>query len=182
MNFLPEENKASIRKEYLRRIVLVSGLFFAVIFVAATALLVPVIVFLSGYKTNVDRHVLSGSQKMSQIDIKEANEDIKKINYHISILENKKNDYRLSPIFSKILNKKTASVRITRLTYEKLKEGNNDKIFISGKVGLRQDLLDFEKSLKNEFGEQNVVSPITNLLKEREADFSLNIYVKKGKM
>jgi len=182
MNLLPEENKVSIKKEYLRRIIFVSGLFFACVAGAATALLVPAIIFLSGYKANIDRQILSGAQRISQINTKEADKDIKDMNYRISILESGKNDARLSPIFVKILNEKTASVKITRLSYEKSKDGGDDKILINGKAGLRKDLLDFEKSLKNDFGEQKVRSPISNLLKEKEADFSLVIYVAKRKM
>lgn len=177
MNLLPEEDKISVKKEYLKRLMIVSGLFFVCCLAVASTFLFPALLFLSNYRSNLDGRISAFAEKISKLNTKELDKEIKRAKARISILESKKNNARLSPVFAKIIGKKTPSVKIIGLTYEKSKDGAGDKILISGKAGLRQDLLAFENRLKNDFGEQKVQSPISNLLKEKNTDFSLIIYI-----
>ena len=71
---------------------------------------------------------------------------------------------------------KTKGIKITDLNYDGVKGAEKGKILVSGSAEERQGLLGFINLLKNEFGEENVLSPVSNLLNEKNASFSLTIF------
>src|SRR3989344_3561519 len=82
-------------------------------------------------------------------------------------------------------HKKNSGVKITSFSYEKgntskIKDKvsiDDDKISLYGKARKRDDLLLFENQLKKEWGDQKIVSPVSNLINEKDLDFSLTLYI-----
>ena len=70
-------------------------------------------------------------------------------------------------------------VKITYFSYEKGEE--DGKISLTGKAETRDDLVIFESRLKKELGDNKVVSPVSNLIKEKDLNFSLSLYVQNEK-
>ena len=52
-----------------------------------------------------------------------------------------------------------------------------DKISLYGKAQKRDDLIIFENRLKKEIGDSKVVSPVSNLINEKDFVFSLTLYI-----
>ncbi|MEK9183513.1 MAG: hypothetical protein AAB890_00375, partial [Patescibacteria group bacterium] len=93
----------------------------------------------------------------------------------ISVLKSSQEKSDLSFIIEKIIEMKTKGVKIIGLNYEGMKSEEKGKISMSGIAQERQDLLDFIDLLKKEFSEEDVLSPVSNLLNEKNTSFSLTI-------
>jgi len=91
-------------------------------------------------------------------------------------------DKGLNLIFKNILDKKNSGVKITYFSYEKGKEPDGeDKVYLSGKSETRDEFLFFENRLKKELGDGKVISPVSNLINEKDFDFSLVLNIKNEK-
>ena len=131
--------------------------------------------FLTDYKDDLSRQVALSSQRAETLNLDAVISEIKELNSRINILKNKQEDLGLSFILEKIIGIRTEGVKITGLDYGGTKGTEKAKISISGTAKKRQDLLVFITSLKEEFGAENVLSPISNLLNEKDTVFSLTV-------
>ena len=79
---------------------------------------------------------------------------------------------KLNLIFKNILDKKNLGIKITSFSYEKNKESDGEgKVSLFGKAENRDDLILFESRLKKELGDNKVVSPVSNLINEKDFNF-----------
>ena len=175
INLLPREDKVFIKKEYLSRLFVVIGIFFARAVFISVVFLAPTIFLLNGYKSDLSRQVILSSGQAEVIDTQNIISEIKKLNSRISVLKSSQEKSDLSFIIEKIIEMKTKGVKIIGLNYEGMKSEEKGKISMSGIAQERQDLLDFIDLLKKEFSEEDVLSPVSNLLNEKNTSFSLTI-------
>lgn len=175
INLLPPEDKIAIKKEYLRRFFVVAGLFFASATLVSIVFLLLTFFFLAGYKKDLSRQAALSSQRAETLNLDAIVSEIMELNSRINILKSRKENLGLSFILEKIIGTKAEGVKITGLGYEGSKGTEKAKISISGGAKKRQDLLVFITSLEKEFGAENVLSPVSNLLNEKDAVFSLTV-------
>ena len=182
MNLLPEENKILFKKYYLKRLLAV---FAVLIFSAAAAgiiILMPMHSLILSYKRDLSRELAVYLKKDAELANSAASLEIKKLNSRLDFVEKMSKDKGLNLIFKNILDKKNSGVKITYFSYEKGKEPNGeDKVYLSGKSKKRDEFLVFENRLKKELGDGKVVSPVSNLINEKDFDFSLVLNIKNEK-
>lgn len=170
MNFLPEEDKRKIKKEYLRRLFVVIGIFsFSAIFIGVI-LLLSSSVFLNDRKNNLERQLIISEERLSRGKIDDIIFLAEDLNAKISLLDSgQKNVGEKSTVIRLILEEKTRQIKINDFSFDK------EKILIQGTSESRQNLLSFIDSLKKKEYFKNVESPVSNLIKERDIEFRLTI-------
>ena len=182
MNFLPEENKILFKKYYLRRLSVVFAVLIFSAAAAGTIILMPMYSLILSYKKDLSRELAVYLKKDAELANSAASLEIKKLNSRLDFVEKMSKAKGLNLIFKNILDKKNPGVRITYLSYEKGKEPDGeDKIYLSGKSKTRDEFLVFENKLKKELGDGKVVSPVSNLINEKDFDFSLVLNIKNEK-
>ncbi len=170
MNFLPEEDKGKIKKEYLRRLFVVVGLFSLSTIFIGIILLLSSSVFLNDRKNNLERQLVISEERLSRGKIDDIIFLAEDLNKKISLLDSgQKNIREKSSIIRLILGEKTGSIKINDFLFDK------DKILIQGTSDTRQGLLSFIDSLKKKEDFKKVESPVSNLIKERDIEFRLTI-------
>ena len=122
------------------------------------------------------------SQSPVFLSFSDMSASLEKLNSEIEFLEKQKQETRaLIPVLKKIINLKTDEVSIDFILFEKKKESSRtqaDKINFRGGAGTRAALLQFIKNLEKEESFLEVQSPPSNLLKEKDVDYSLNIFLR----
>ena len=182
MNLLPEENKILFKKYYLKRLLAV---FAVLIFSAAAAgiiILMPMHSLILSYKRDLSRELAVYLKKDAELANSAAALEIKKLNSRLDFVEKMSKTKGLNSVFKNILDKKNPGIRITYFSYEKGKNPDGeDKVYLSGKSKTRDEFLVFENRLKKELGDGKVVSPVSNLINEKDFDFSLVLNIKNEK-
>ncbi|MEK9184086.1 MAG: hypothetical protein AAB890_03380 [Patescibacteria group bacterium] len=85
INLLPREDKVFIKKEYLSRLFVVIGIFFASAVFISVVFLAPTIFLLNGYKSDLSRQVILSSGQAEVIDTQNIISEIKKLNSRITV-------------------------------------------------------------------------------------------------
>ena len=170
MNFLPEENKKIIKKEYLRRLFVVIGIFsFSAISIGIILLLSPYL-FLKDQKYNLERQLAVSEERFLRAKIEDIIPLVEELNAKISLLSSEQKNVGEKSAFIKIiLEEKTNKIKINDFFF------NKGKILIQGLSEDRQSLLSFIDSLKKKKDFKKVESPVSNLIKEKDIEFKLTI-------
>lgn len=182
MNLLPEENKILFKKYYLKRLFAV----FAVLIFSAVAVgavvLIPMYSFILSYKSDLSAELAAYAKKDAEPADSAAALEIKKLNNRLDFVGKMSKTKELNSIFKNIFARKNKGVKITFFSYEKGKEPESEgSVHLSGTAETRDDLLLFESRLKKDWGESGVISPVSNLINEKDFDFSLILRVKNEK-
>lgn len=190
MNLLPRENKIAYKKFYLKRLFVVFGSSVFFVLISGVAILASGLLLISFNKKELISEAENYSKKGIELTDGLIVAEIKKLNDRAKLIEASKNKISPSLIFKKIIDEKNSGVKINSISYEKkisvvdtkanakdeLK--NEDKIALYGVAQKRDDLIEFEKRLKKQFGEDKVISPVSNLINGKNLDFSISLYVK----
>jgi len=170
MNFLPEENKIIIKKEYFRRISLILGLFFLFLILTSTLFLFSILILLKDQQESFRRQLEFSEERLAKNEARDILPLIKDLNDKIFLLQSsQKNAVEKSAIIKNILSRKPEKITIKGFLFDK------NKISIQGFSDTRDNMLGFINSLKEEQTFKKVELPISSLLKERDIEFSLNI-------
>lgn len=170
MNFLSEENKKTIKREYFRRLFIVIGLFSFGAILIGVVLLLPSSFFLKSQKENLKRLLVISEERFSRSKTENIIPIVEKLNVKISLLSSgQKNIEEKSAIIKSILEEKTSKIKINDFFLEK------GKVSIQGLSDSREDLLAFIASLKNKKYFKKVESPVSNLIKEKNIEFIISI-------
>ena len=160
------------------------AVFAVLIFSAAAAgiiILMPMYSLVLSYKKDLSRELAVYLKKDAGLADSAALE-IKKLNSRLDFVGKMSKAKGLNSVFKNILDKKNPGVKITYFSYEKGKEPDGeDKVYLSGKSETRDEFLFFENRLKKELGDGKVVSPVSNLINEKDFDFSLVLNIKNEK-
>lgn len=169
MNFLLEEDKKIIRKEYWRRLLGLAGIFSFSAILIGTILLFSVFLLLKSEKANFTRQVVISEERLRRSQAENIVPLVRDLNSKIVFLEEGwKNIEEKSTVISGILEEKPEGVKINNLFFDK------KKITIQGFSNTRQGLFLLVDNLKKK-GFKKVESPISNIIKEKDIEFSINI-------
>lgn len=170
MNFLPEEDKRKIKKEYLRRLFVVLGIFSFSAISIGIILLLSSAVFLRGQKHNLERQLAISEERLLRGKIENTISLAEELNAKISLLGSGQENIGEKSAFIKIiLEEKTNKIKINDFFFDK------GKVLIQGISENRQNLLSFIDSLRKKKDFKKVESPVSNLIKERDIEFKLTI-------
>jgi len=177
-NLLPENIKSKIIKEYKLRLVVVSLIFVLFIQLSFLVFLVPTWVS-SFYK---EKEAIESSNQMnvflSTLNISSTTSFVKSVNSKLSIINNSLEYSKAIPVIDEVLSKKTSSITLRGFNY--LTTGTSTATLnLVGVGGTRDSLVSFVKSLEEVSFFSGVDLPISNLAKDKNIEFSININVNK---
>jgi hypothetical protein len=172
INLLPEENKNKVKDEYKARLLVVLSSLFSV------SILI-FIIFQTLFYVSIFSMERSSLNKLSIYkdnfieDESKLNNDIRNINKKLSIL---KKDDNTKSIYKDIFNtivKDRGNLKIIGLSYQRNKAGIK-KVYINGKSPDRESIVKFV-SLLNTEGFLEVNSPVSNFVKNKNIEFSVEV-------
>jgi len=173
INLLPIEDKIINKKDYLSRLILVIGFFIFAIIVIVFVLFLPVFFSLFFEEKDLSRQLDIIKAGSGSIETEKIYTDLNTLNDRLSFYEKNNEDVRqISTLFDRIISSKSSGVKIIYLKYEKSK---GDTITIMGKSGNRSDFVDFKKRIEDDDFFSIVSSPLSNLLKETDINFTMTI-------
>lgn len=185
INLLPVTEKQKIKKIYHMRVLSVC------LALASILLVVSVIAFVPSYFTAVTKYEgIAAALDLSRNDSLPSRDDlkgiVKKANEKVSILQNTDASHPpVSDVFREIISAK-GGVRLTGFSFGataaspkgKKTEGAPSSEFhitVHGISKERDDLLAFIKALESNALFESVDFPISNFVKEKDLEFSINI-------
>jgi len=175
-NLLPENLKSFIRSEYkMRRLVL--ALFFVILIeLSLLIFLFPTWLESGARERAVVKQSDLASESLKNSDINPATSVIKDTNIKLSVLNTALNYPELTPLVDKILDQKTSSISVTQITYNTVST-STASITLSGVSKTRESLVAFVKKLQDTNSFKKVDLPISNLAKDKNIEFSLNLSI-----
>jgi hypothetical protein len=178
LNFLLEKNKKLVTIEYFLRVFIYFLLFTFFSLIVLISLFLPSIFYSKYQNSNVSSQLLSikgevGEKSDDPIEI------IKAINKFTEVFvnENEMNKVQFSYLINKIISLKNKNIKIS--SFSVAKDVNNTiKIVLNGVSGSRDSLTSFDKDIKKEKYFQSVELPVSYLIKNIDADFTMILIYK----
>lgn len=181
INLLPREYQDELKYERISRFLAISGAFVFLMILASIILLLPSRIFLALEKTELARQLEAVKNSSAFSRVEQVETEIKNLNADIASFGQKKEGlYAIAPAIASVLNRRPDGIKITGIIFspaEKNKEGSSVMV-VSGSARNRDLLLAFTKSNETNPFLKKVRSPITNLLKESDFDYSLVLEMK----
>jgi len=186
MNLLPSIEKSIIRREYYKRLAVISLMLSAVLIVTATVS-GAVSYIISGYEISRLSQELSSSVKTSATEgvvtnsrvIKNASDKLKILGEY----PKRSLGYDLSQVFYFVFDKRSG-IRLTSFAYtqtvsrKRQTRAISHNVIISGVAPTRGDLLQFVKILESHDKVVSVDLPISNLIGDKDIEFSVTLAIK----
>ncbi|MEK7558510.1 MAG: hypothetical protein AAB507_01645 [Patescibacteria group bacterium] len=175
INLLPDGYKGQIEKEYRGRLLIV-----ALIFIFLTEI-VSIMLLLPSYFISETKYYSALNRTLKDIsangaDSLKTSDAIKKINDKIALLKISGGDKaQVGALINSIVAQKYSAIAIKSINYEM--RGSTAKIDVLGVAKSRESLLGFVDRLKKEKYFAEVYSPVSNLVKDRNIDFSIQIAI-----
>ena len=181
INLLPESDKKELRREYLRRKIVVIGFFVFVTVLTGIVLLVPVFWLLDFQEENYKEQLSFSEQRFSLSGSREIISDIKDLNFKlIAFAKNQKERKEISWIIEELVNMKPKNIKIKGFTYREGIEGDDnkgDEVTVRGFSDTRGDLLNFVEDLRGKEEFSGVSLPTSSLLTKGDVDFLIIIAI-----
>ena len=176
VNLLPDTQKKIIEAEYRFRTILVSLSFFIFFLIISSALLLPAY-FLSRGKFSVASADTAMAASLTKEQADEVRRELSLLNEKLSVVSLERPGLPVSAIISSVVSSRSAEVYIKNMIYES--KGGTSKIDIFGTSKTRDSFLVFVENLQPAKIFSEVYSPISNLVKEKDVDFTVQIGITK---
>lgn len=177
-NLLPDSLKEVIRTDYKTRLIVVFLVMVIFIQLSALIFIVPSWV-LSSYK---EKEIILDAEAINQSVASKNTEVIvsliRSTNEKLRILDTALTYQKLYPIINTIILSKDSSIGITDLFYTRIDEKSAD-ITLRGVSSTREALVAFVKDLEKSTIFKSVDLPVSNLAKDKNIDFYMNLSVEK---
>lgn len=181
INLLPISGIKKIISEYRIRLVTSALVMLAVTMVIASVLLFPAYL-LASHKRTIILEDLSktGDRNASSEETKELEKIVKEMDVTLDMLGNKGQKFSISgDIVTKTASFGTENIKITGMFYDK-KEPESS-FSLKGTATSRQSLTNFIEMLKKDVAFKDVSLPISDLVKDRNINFTVMIKLKGDK-
>lgn len=173
-NLLPESLKQQIKSEYnYRKVSLI------LIFIIAIQVSFLIFLFPSWIISRIREESLSAEiKKVNEVnlssDANKIKDKIKIINNEVNLLNTTLGDQKISYFIDYVLSKKTPQIRLHSFVYS---SGKTITLTISGLSETRDSLVTFVENLRSDDKFKSVDLPVSNLAKNKNIDFSVNILI-----
>lgn len=129
-----------------------------------------------------EKEAIGNSEQMnvflSTLNISSTTSFVKSVNLKLGIISNSLEYSSVIPVIDEVLSKKTSSISLRGFNY--LTTGTSTATLnIAGTGSTRESLVSFVKSLEGVSFFKGVDLPISNLAKDKNIEFSINITVNK---
>ena len=175
-NLLPENLRKEIVKEYRFRLSIIIILFVIIIQLSFLVFLFPS--WLTSFYKEKDFSARGdeADRSLLSLDISSTTAYIKSLNSTLSVIDNSLDYPEFVPIINEVLSKKTTGIRLSSINYS-ADSKTAGTLNITGMSDKRDTLVSFVDKLKDVSYLKKVDLPISNLAKDKNIDFSININV-----
>lgn len=175
-NLLSEQNKKIIRREYLTRVFSIGLIFLFITSVLGSVFLLPSF-FFSRAKEEAVR--TSAEIVRKSVEFREKNSPdvlLEEVKQKLELLSSKNGGILVQDIVIKITDEKPRGVSLYRISYMELTE-ERSRITLTGIASKREDMLSFRKYLEQNTLFSSVRLPVSNLAKDKDIEFSIEIEI-----
>ena len=173
INLLPVEAKKQLAHDRFSRLLFVCGLIMLAIFFSGAALMFLAFVSLNLQKGELLRELEAARKSPTLQRVEEVEASIRKTNERLRIFSRSLGrENRISHILEAVIGYRQSTVSLEELTFS-----GPSEFRLKGVAGTRDDLLVFTRLLNSSDLIAKVNSPISNLLKDRNVEFSLTFTV-----
>lgn len=186
INLLPLENRIIIKKEYLCRLFVIISVFISFAIVSAIILILPLFYFLNQIELSYSNQLGIYKEGLESVSVLDTSSSVSNLNKELTILEKQKNNRELSSVIKKIVDYRNEGIILRVFSYSKSTYKEKDSrdlkikeiLKINGHSDSRNNLIIFLDVIKNDPDFSGVQSPVSNLLKISDIDFSITIELK----
>jgi len=181
VNLLPEKEKNFIKKEYSIRFLTTILVLLLVSILLSTFFLLPGFIILNVKENTAVEEINILKKSIQNKDSVETEKKLKSIQAEVDILGRQDARISLSKIIDTIIKNKPDKIYITDILYNKIQKngGNEEVITVRGKTNERDLLLDFKKTLTGITSFKRIDLPLSNLTKDEDIYFLLDIVLEK---
>lgn len=177
INLLPYEDKKEVEREGLRRFLIVALLSLATVIFLGILLMGPVYLLVFQQRIAQEDEELSLRNGKSTEHINQISNEIKKINSKLFVFESNAKNYSAPKTIKGILDIIPSGIKLTDISFEVTSEARG-RAQLRGNASTRENLLNFLKVLNDSGLFSKVDSPVSNILKKTDVDFSINLEIK----
>lgn len=176
INLLSVQDKKTAKKESLRRFIVVLGSGFLLLILIKITLSLSLFSYLVFLEKNMSDQLIS-VEKLAQLKtIDKLETEAKEINRLLSILQNaQEKSHIFSDNVSQVLEILPSSVKINSFRFKKNNDEPKPEITLMGEAATRTGLLIFVEKLEANIRFKKVTLPVSNLLTNKDIDFSITI-------
>ncbi|MDP3958351.1 MAG: hypothetical protein Q8Q36_02725 [bacterium] len=170
INLLPDSAKEAARAEYRRRlavsslVLFLTASFFVFLFLAPSYLLAYVKLASLEERRALFRKSIEEATAVKELALLEA---------ELSVLRPKEAAPPVAALIEAVVKDKGPSVRLRQFSYER--RGKTAKFDVSGSAATRASLIAFVDRLKKREEFEDVFSPVSNLVRDKDVEFTVQI-------
>ncbi len=169
INLLPPEERKFVRYKEMRRIILFFAGGLVAVFVIGSVLISPSFLPLYLERRELERSLRLEEEAGRALKVNETFERIRRLE---SVISRVRNFARTPPRASEILEELSvlagSSITLDNVTIKK-----GGETILTGMAPGRRDLLQFEKNLRDSDKFQEISSPLSNIVRETNVNFTL---------
>lgn len=173
INLLPQEKKSELKKEYRLRLVAVSLFAGSAVILFAVAAFLPLYLSFSAQSELLDistiGDIVTPDEKL------ETRAIVKQTRRQLSVLEEEEQSPVVTELIPEVIKRK-GPTDLQRISYQRT--GDDIIIRANGVAPERGDLISFIRALEESRLFSQVQSPVSNLVREENVVFSLELVVK----
>jgi len=173
INLLPPTEKQELKYYYIFHFILAIGIYCILFIFILTALNIGIFYFLKFYEKSLNANIEASLSDEDIKEIKLLEEKFIDFNNKLIIFKTETSRKRAYEFFRKFSQDLPENIKVIGLTYS-VDDKNNFKIFFQGYAPTREAFLAFIENLKADKTYKNIVSPIQNIIKPIDVEFSIN--------
>lgn len=171
INLLPESQESVVMGEYRRRLIVVTLSLFTFVCFLSLLFLLPSFI-LSGVKLKSlsERAALFSDKKLEEGDSAAA---LTRLEGQVALMKTRQERRDVGTLIDTVIARKGGLVVLKGFSYER--RGETSKLDVNGTAKTRAALIAFVDRLKEQKEFSEVYSPVSNLVKDRDIDFTVQI-------
>ncbi len=183
VNLLPQKEKEFIKKEYSARLIIVFLILLIITILLLVVFLIPSYISLSVKESTAVEQIDLIKKSILNKDNADTEKKLNLIMTKISILDRNIDEYSLKDVVYEIIKNKLDGIHVSDFLYNKVqkKDGIEKVITIQGTSDTRDELLKFKDLLVGIKYFKEVNLPLSNLTKETDVYFLINIILENNK-
>ena len=168
-NLLPPEQKEVIWQEETRRLICFLAIEFGVVLMIGVSLLLPSFLPLTFERKELKRALAIEEEASRIIKVDEIAAKGRKVGFALSLIKTfHENASPATSLLGWFLGVKRSGVTITNIVSRK-----GGEVFLSGIAQTRRSLLNFEEALRSSGRFQEISSPLSNIIRDRDINFTI---------
>lgn len=175
INLLSPQAQESLRREYLRRRRVLSGSLVLFCLLAMIALLGTIIWQVRAQASEVEQRLVNEATSPEDAELER---ELIQTNAELELFRSRTNLPTLSALRELISSQQPGGVELKSWDY--LAGSETPALLLTGQASDRATLLAFEKALRETKVFVNVESPVSNLIKSQNPEFTLKLSLKHG--